>query len=138
MTKYPKVRPKAMTAMSRAPYFDALGVKVDAALVDTVDGVLDVVLEPEPVAVEPADVAVVLPADPEPVAVDIVVAAVEFALLAPVADEVTVALPLDEDPVEVWAKTPPDEEDLILDVTEDATPEETALPLQEPEILMLW
>jgi len=125
--------------MSRAPYFDALGVKVDAALVDTVDGVLDVVLEPV-VAVEPADVAVVLPADPEPVAVDIVVAAVEFALLVPVADEVTVALPL-EDPVEVWAKTPPDEEDLMLDVTEDATlepPEETALPLQEPEILMLW
>lgn len=128
--------------MSRAPYFDALGVKVDAALADTVDGVLDVALD---VVLEPADVAVVLPADPEPVAFDKVVeaAAVEFALLVPAADdEVTVALLLDEDPVELWAKTAPDEEDLMLDVTEDATlepaDEETALPLQEPEILMLW
>ena len=123
-----------MTAMSRAPYFDALGVKVDAALADTVD-VLAVVLEPVlVVAVEPADVAVVLPADPEPVVIVVAVAAVEFALLAPVADGVTVALLLDEDPVELWAKTAPDEEDLMPDVTE----EETALPLQVPEILMLW
>jgi hypothetical protein len=130
-----------MTATSRAPYFEVLGVKVDAALAETVDGVLEVVLEPElVVAVEWVDVAVVFPADPEPVAVDIVVAAVEFALLV-TDDEEIVALLSDEDPLELWAKTPPDEEDATLEVTEDAALEpadETALPLQEPEILMLW
>jgi hypothetical protein len=129
-----------MTATSRAPYFDFLGVNVDAALADTADGVLEVVLEPE-LVVAVADVAVVFPAEPEPVAVDRVVAAVEFALVVPLADEVTVALLLDEDPPEVWAKTPPDEEDWMLEVTDDATlepaEEETAVPLQVPEIFML-
>lgn len=134
-----------MTATSRVPYFDCLGAKVDAALADTVDGELEVVLEPElVVAVAPAVVAVVFPADPEPVAVDKVVAAVEFALLEWLADEVTATLELDEDPdedvLEVWAKTPPVEEDWMLEVTDDTTlapADETALPLQEPEILML-
>lgn len=149
MTKYPKVRPNAMTATSIAPYLD-FGVTVDAELALTVDGELEAVLEPElVVALERAEVAVVFAADPEPVAVDNVVAAVEFPLPVPVTDEVIVVLLLDEDGVGVWTKTPPDEEDWMLEVTEDATladgedwmldatDEETALPLQEPEILIL-
>jgi hypothetical protein len=132
-----------MTATSIAPYFD-LGVIVDAELALTVDGELEVLLELELVdVVEPAEVVF---------AIDIVVTAVEFPLLVIEAVEVTLALAGEEEPVEVLAvaladeevelsaKTPPDEEDAMLEVTEDAElPEdETALPLQEPEILMLW
>lgn len=126
-----------MTATSIAPYLD-LGVTVVAELELTVEGEFEVVLEPElVVAVAPPEAAVVL-ADPEPVAVDMVVAAVEFPVAVPVADEVTVELPVNE-PDEVWAKTAPDVEEPMLEVTEDAaTEEETDLPLQEPEILMLW
>jgi hypothetical protein len=152
------VRPKAITATSIAPYLD-FGVTVDAELELTIAVELEVVLDPVLlVAVEPLEPLVVLLAEPEPVAVDNVVAAVEFPLLVTLADEVTVALPLDEDEdgdvdddeddddnedeveVELWAKTAPDEVELTLEVVEDATStdEETVEPLQEPEILMLW
>lgn len=145
-----------MTATSMAPYFD-LGVIVEAELALTVVDELEVVLEPElVVVVEPAEVVFVPDPDPdpEPLAVDIVVAVVELPLLVTVADEVAVVLADEEDPVEVLtvalvdvddpvelsAKTPPVVEDWMLEVTEDAglADDETAWPLQEPEILMLW
>jgi hypothetical protein len=134
-----------MTVTSRAPYLD-FGVKFDAELALTV---FEVVLEPElVVAVEWVGLAVVFAAT-EPVAT------LEFPLLVPVVDEV----PLNVDVLELSAKTPPDEEDCALEVTDDATleladeegwvleatddatlepaDEVTALPLQEPETLML-
>jgi len=85
------------------------------------------------VAVEPAEVVPVLVPDPAPLEVDKVVATVGFVLLVPVAD---VELEL----AEAWAKTPPVEEELVLEVTEDEAEaeEETALPLQEPDTLILW
>jgi hypothetical protein len=125
MTKYPRVRPNAMTAMSITPYFDFGVLVLDAALELTVEAVLEVLVELVlVVAVELAEVVLA----PELELVDSVVAAVEF----PVADEVIEALP--EEVVEDWAKTPPAEDELLGEPDPD---EETSFPSQEPEILML-
>jgi hypothetical protein len=116
-----------MTATSIAPYLD-FGVLVVAELELVVAGEL-LLLD------ELADVAVDLVAAPVPLDVDMVVAVVT--LLEPVPDE---ELATDEDPDDCWAKTAPDVAEPELELTEDeAEPEDaTALPLQEPEILMLW
>jgi hypothetical protein len=127
-----------------APYLDFFGIIVVAELELTVEGAFVVVLEAElVVAVEAVDLA----PDPEPVAVDMVVATVEFPRVVAVTFEVAVELSFEvavelpvKDPDVVWAKIAADEEELMLEATEDApeTDEETELPLHEPEIVMLW
>jgi hypothetical protein len=94
-----------MTVKSRAPNFEVLGVKVEAALAVTAEGVAEVALGDVPeVPVDVTDAIVVLPE------VDKVVAAVPV-LTA-------------DDPVEVWTKIPPEVED-TLDVAEGLALEPT-------------
>lgn len=119
-----------MTATSIAPYFDAEFVLVAA-------GELEVLLVPEVDAMlDAAEVVVVSAADFELAAVDMVVEAVEFKLGVPVAEDLTVPL---EDDDEVSAKTPPDEEDETLELTDDAAlvPADAEPPLHEPATTIL-
>jgi hypothetical protein len=119
---------------------------VDAVLALTVEVALEEAVELLVVDSLP-EVEVVLD-DPEPVAVDNVVEFPLLLLLLLLVTEVAVLFALLEVEVEVdevvvvedWAKTPPvvevDEEEEAAEVA-PPTDEDTELPLQVPEILML-